>query len=84
MTRGRARADVALSERHVAAGSDEERLARVEHAPKCEGCKARASHALVSAWPGRRTPGACGSRAKHVAARSACTSRASKRVAWEE
>jgi hypothetical protein len=34
MTRGRARADVALSERHVAAGGDEERLARVEHAPK--------------------------------------------------
>jgi hypothetical protein len=27
-----------LSERHVAADGDEERLERVEHAPNCGGC----------------------------------------------
>jgi hypothetical protein len=44
-----------------------------------DAARARATDALVSAWPGR-TPGVCGARAKPVAARSACNSRASKHV----
>jgi hypothetical protein len=73
-------AELGLMWRHTwQQDSDEERLARVAHAPKYDGCKARASHAPVSAWPEKNAWRGWFTR-KPVAARSACNSRASKRV----